>query len=244
MEEIQMPKKADYSNTQKFSNRRSFDGSPVTPGNVLVPFRTEIYGLEESDYIEENFTTMHLGEFKFRLGFMPIAEEKFASYMKDFWEDINTELTTRREGRCIIGQNPDGAPILCPKSQHCTGCEKKGTLPRYNPNRVDNLSLDYAIDENGSVPEALIQPSFEDAVLNRLEPDPTMYELWDKALEHFSNVNPRYAEILKLSSHHMTIDEICIQIKLKPSRGRQEINSAHDALCDFLKLPHHKKNRK
>jgi hypothetical protein len=239
-----MGRKADYSNTQKYSNRRSFDGSPVTPGNVLVPFRTEVYGLEESDYIEETFTTMHLGEFKFRLGFMPIAEEKFASYMKDFWEDINDELTTRREGRCIIGQNPDGSPILCPKSQHCTGCEKKGTLPRYNPNRVDNLSLDYAIDENGSVPEALIQPSFEDAVLNRLEPDPTMDELWDKALEHFSNVNPRYAKILKLSSQHMSIDEICIKIKLKPSRGRQEINNAHDAFCSYLKLPNHKKNRK
>lgn len=32
-----MPRKADYSNAQKYSNRKSFDGQPVPDGKVLVP---------------------------------------------------------------------------------------------------------------------------------------------------------------------------------------------------------------
>jgi hypothetical protein len=235
--------KKDYSNEQKFSNRRSFDGSPVAPGNVLVPFRPEVYELEESDYIEENFTTMHLGEFKFRLGFMPIAEERFASYMRDFWDEINKELKMRREGRCIIGHNFNGSPIICPNTKCCKCCQKEGTLKCYNPDHFDMLSLDLALEENGLSKDAFALTSFEQDLLDELEPEPTMDELWNATLAHFSSVNPRYAEIFKLSKQHMSIDKICIQIKLKPNRGRLEINNAHDALCDYLKLPNHKKNR-
>ena len=69
-----MGKTADYSNTQKYSNRRSFDGKSVPTGKVLVPFRKELYDLRKSDYIQDNFTTMHLGEFRYEIGFMPIDE--------------------------------------------------------------------------------------------------------------------------------------------------------------------------
>ena len=56
-----MARKADYSNIQKYSNRKSFDGNPVPEGKVLVPFLKEKFGLQKGDYIQDNFTTMHLG---------------------------------------------------------------------------------------------------------------------------------------------------------------------------------------
>lgn len=240
-----MPKHADYSNTHKYDNRKSFDGQPVEVGKVLVPFRKDQMELRPCDYIQENFTTMTLGEFKFELGFMSINEACFADYMRDFWKDINKELLTRREGRCILGQNPDGTDIICSNVKNrCTGCPKKGLYERFNPNRVDILSLNFEYENKEFDIEDTSQPSVEDQVLNKLCPEPTQDEIQIRMLAHFDKTNPRYAQIIRLSLQGMEIDEICISIGLKPSRGRQEINNAHDAVCDYLRLRHHKKNRK
>ena len=141
-----MARNADYSNTQKYSNRKSFDGHPVPDSKVLVPFLKEKFGLQKGDYIQDNFTTMSLGEFSFEIGFMAISEEQYASYMKNFWAELNKDMEQRREGRCIIGKNPDGTKKLCPSTRRCTGCPNKGLLERHNPKRVEILSLDYEYD--------------------------------------------------------------------------------------------------
>ena len=107
-----MARKADYSNTQKYSNRRSFDGQPLPTDKVLVPFRMDLYDLKKTDYIDTNCTTIHLGEFSYLIGFMAIDEHQYASYMKDFWADLNKDMEMRREGRCVIGKNPDGTDKL------------------------------------------------------------------------------------------------------------------------------------
>ena len=102
----------DYSNPQKYSKRQSFDGQPVEPGKVLVPFRKDLYDLQPGMYIQANFTTMRLGEFRYEIGFMPIREECFQSYMIDFlmnrqrqsvqfmifskkWEEIANAIATK-----------------------------------------------------------------------------------------------------------------------------------------------------
>ena len=172
-----MGKTADYSNTQKYSNRRSFDGKPVPTGKVLVPFRKELYGLRKSDYIQDNFTTMHLGEFRYEIGFMPIDEVLYASYMKGFWDEINEDMKMRREGRCVIGKNPDGSDKLCPFTRRCKGCPEKGLHERFNPNRVEILSLDYEYDGETFDIEDTSLPSVEDQVINKLCPEPTEEEL-------------------------------------------------------------------
>ena len=57
--------------------------------------------------------------------------------------------------------------------------------------------------------------------------------------------NARHAQIIRLEIEGKNIEEICIAIKLKSSRGREVINEANDALCDYLKMPHMKtKHRK
>ncbi len=240
-----MPRKTDFSNTHKYDNRKSFNDQPVEAGKVLVPFRKDQMELRSCDYIADNFTTMTLGEFKFELGFMSIDEACFADYMRDFWKDINKELLTRHEGRCILGQNPAGTDIICSNAKNrCIGCLKKGMYERSNPNRVDILSLNYEYENKEFDIEDTSQPSVEDQVINKLCPEPTQDEIQIRMLTHFDKTNPRYAQIIRLSLQDKEIDEICISIGLKPSRGRQEINSAHDAVCDYLRLRHHKKSRK
>jgi len=239
-----MAHKADYSNTQKYSNRKSFDGQPVPDGMVLVPFRIELYELKKSDYIDGNCTTMHLGEFSYHIGFMAIYESQYASYMKGFWDEINKDMEMRREGRCIIGKNPNGGDKLCPGTRRCKGCPNRGLLERYNPNRIEILSIDYEYDGETFDIEDKTQPPLEDQVLDKLCPGPTVEELKVQLLAHFDKENPRYAKIIRLSLQGVPIDDICVQINLKPSRGRQEINNAHDAVCEYLKFRHHKKNRK
>ena len=239
-----MARNADYSNTQKYSNRKSFDGHPVPDSKVLVPFLKEKFGLQKGDYIQDNFTTMNLGEFSFEIGFMAISEDQYASYMKDFWADLNKDMEQRREGRCVVGKNPDDTKKLCPSTRRCTGCPNKGLLERHNPKRVEILSLDYEYDSEAFEIEDTSQPSVEDQVLDKLCPEPTEEELQIQLLARFDRENPRYARIIRLSLQGLSTDDICIEIGLKSSRGRQEINNAHDAVCEYLRLRHHKKNRK
>ena len=104
-----MAKKADYSNIKEYINRRSFDRQPVPTGMVHLPFRKDLYDLKKGDYIDTNFTTMHLGEIPYVIRFMSITEECFEGYMKDFWAEINADMLMKREDRCIIGKNPDGS---------------------------------------------------------------------------------------------------------------------------------------
>lgn len=152
------------------------------------------------------------------------------SNMKDFWDELNKDMEMRREGRCIIGKNPDGTDKLCPYTRRCKGSPNKGLLERYNPKRVEILSLDYEYDGETFNIEDTMQPSVENQVPDKLYPEPTEEELKIKLLAHFDKENPRYAKIIHLSLQGMSIDDICIEITLKSSRGRQKINNAHDAV--------------
>ena len=88
------------------------------------------------------------------------------------------------------------------------------------------------------------QPSLEDQVMDKLCPPPTEEELKVELLAHFDRTNPRFAQIIRLKLQGLTNDEISIEIRLKKSRAYQEINNCHDAVCDYLKLRHCRKNRK
>ncbi len=121
---------------------------------------------------------------------------------------------------------------------HCRGCENQYNqqIKRYNPSkdRFDILSLDYCYeneefdvaDENAISPETIVCSA----------DDLTVDEYYTFVLSHFEKEHPRYAKIIKLSKQHVSIEEICNEIGLKPSRGREEINNAYNALCDYLGL--------
>lgn len=199
----------NYSNTQKYSDKKSFDGKPVEEGKVLVPFKKEDMNLMPGEYIYDNFTTFHLGEFKIVVGFMAISEGYFASYMQEFWDKLNKELEAGREGRCVIVKNADGTDKLCPYTRKCKGCQNKGLLERRNTHRVEIISLDYEYEGDGFDIEDTSTPSVEDQVLEKIDPEPTEDELKLQMLAHFDKTNPRYGQIIRLSLSGMSIDDIC-----------------------------------
>lgn len=240
-----MAKKRDFSNTQQFSNRKSFDGKPVEDGKVLAPFRKTTMKLPEGTYIQANFTTANYGVTKFEIGFMPILESEFSSYMRDYEDEIEAELEVMREGRCIIGYK-NGSPVICSRYHKCKDCPNKGKLERHNPNRVEVLSLDFEFENNGFDYVDENQPSLEDQVLERLEPEPALSEdkLEAKMLAHFDQVKPRYASIIRMKKQGYTDSQIIRELDLGKSRGYQEIDNAYNAACDFLKLGHMKNKKK
>ena len=160
--------------------------------------------------------------------------------MHDFWRELNSDMEMRREGRCIIGTNPDGTDKICPNTRRCKGCPHKGLLERHNKKRVEILSLDYEFENEGFDIEDDRYPSVEDQVIEEMCPEPTYEEVRDRAIAYIEAHNARHAQVIRLELEGKSIDEICIAIKLKPSRGRDVINEANDALCDYLKAPHMK----
>lgn len=166
----------NYSDPHKYSDRKAFDCQPVPAGKELIPFRKETYELQKDDYIQENFTTMHDNEFCYEIDFIAINESQFASYMKDFWRELNEDMKMRREGRCIIGKN-DGSDKFCPYTKRCTDCPEKGLLEHRNTYRVEVLSLDYEHDGESFDIEDTSQPPLKDQVLNRICPEPTVDDI-------------------------------------------------------------------
>ena len=175
-------------------------------------------------------------------------------------------LQMRRETGCdgvMIGRGAQGNPWIFHELQEY---ERTGVVPpRPTPEKIKETMLRHArlqiefkgdfigIREmrkhvawytKGMKGSAKLRDAVEDQVLEKIDPEPTEDELKLQMLAHFDKTNPRYGQIIRLSLSGMSIDDICITIGLKSSRGRQEINNAHDAVCDYLKLRHHKKNRK
>lgn len=237
-----MAKKKKFSNTQEFSNRRSFDGRPLLKGKVLVPFRKDTMNLPKGAYVQDNFITMHLGGFRFELGFMPIDENHFSDYMREYWDDINAELDAKRSGRCILRYDDCGYPVVCSRYHKCRDCPKKGTLKRFNPNRIETISLDFEYDgECFDIPDDR-QPSVEAQVLSRLEPDPelTLKELETEMFAYFDQEKPRYYSIMKMRLQGLTDKQIINKLGLSTGRGYEEIQNAYNAACDYLRLESYK----
>lgn len=51
-----------HSNTQKYSDKKSFDGKPVEEGKVLVPFKKEDMNLMPGEYIDRIISRLFTSE--------------------------------------------------------------------------------------------------------------------------------------------------------------------------------------
>lgn len=231
-----------YTNPYRYCNRTSIDGAPLKEGYVLVPiWLQDGYKIPKEN--QKYLTTYHMGEFRFLIGFMPHPVKDFENYMKDFWKEIRTHINEHCSGRCVIGHDANGYPICCPKNNRCTGCSKKYELEHFNPQKdtYDILSLDFCYEDEDFdyADENAIDP--EEYIISQEEP--TVEEKYAEAIAFFSKKNPRYVTIYELSKKRVPIEDICAAIGLKSSRGREVINDAHDALCEFLELRYSKKHR-
>ena len=169
-----MARKGDYSNPNKYSDKKSFDGSPMEPGKVLVPFVKDFADLPKKLCVDDNFITQHFGGFPVTVGFMQVDKDKFEKNMKAFWSDVNEYLSEMRAGRCVIGYDDCGEKILCPNTRRCTGCPEKGLHERSKPNIIEITTLDQDYEGEGfeGIPDES-QPSVEDQAIENVEPSPT-----------------------------------------------------------------------
>ena len=228
--------------THKYCDQKSYNGQPLHPGEVLVPFWcSKNLQIESDACISDNFTTWKIGGFHFLIGFAPIQESAYEAYMEDFNRQINSFLDTRRAGRCIIGHRNDGTPITCSKSNKCTRCPQKGLLERYNPKKAkenEMLSLDFSYDGDGFDSIMPTSPSPEEEIFADAELSEN--EHYEILIAHLTKDKPRYAEIVRLSKTRIPADEIGDTLGLKSSRCHEEINNAFNMCCDLLNLQHMK----
>lgn len=218
-------------NIDKYKDKKSYNGQAVPDGMVLAPFwMKKDFQRDSSICVSENFTTWEFGGFHFLIGFAPIAKDAFTTYMHFFWSEINEYLDKKRTGRCILGKNPDGTPIICPKTNCCTGCPEKGKLERYNPksDKFEIISLDFCYEDDDFDVTDPSQITPEDALLEK--------DLEAGLLKYLHNVKPRYADIAKFSKAGFTPKEIIDKIGLKSSRGYQEIDNAYKLTLEYLHL--------
>lgn len=218
-------------NTDKYNDKKSYNGQAVADGMVLVPFwMKKDFQKDSSICLSENFTTWKLGGIHFLIGFAPIEKGSFTAYMQFFWSEINEYLEKKCAGRCIIEKNPDGTPIICPKANRCTGCPEKGKSERYNPksDEVEILSLDFCYEDDDFDVADPSQVTPEEALLEK--------DLEAGLLEHLRKIKPLYADIVEFCKAGFTSKEIIDKIGLKSSRGYQEIDNAYELTLEYLCL--------
>lgn len=213
----------------KYQNRRSYNGQAVPEGMVLAPvWFSKVMKQHDDSCIDGNFTTWKFCGVHFLIGFVPIEEDRFDSYMSYFWSEINEHLSQIRPGRCIIDTKKDGTPKVCPKTNRCTGCDKYGTLPRYNPVKDDEtlISLDYSYEDEGF--------DYEDKLHLTPEDEITLEDTFLDLVSYLKKIKPRYAEIVTLGMDGLSPEEIIKKIQLRTSRGYQEIENAYKHTLEYL----------
>ena len=78
-EEINMANRT--LDTHKYCDQKSYNGQPLRPGEVLVPFWcTKDMQLDNDTCIHDNFTTWKKGGYHFLIGFAPIQESAYEEY--------------------------------------------------------------------------------------------------------------------------------------------------------------------
>lgn len=243
--EIIMANYQDYTDINKYSNRRSMDGRPLKENEILVPFWIqEGSRFSKGEILEGNCTTYHIAGCAFKICFIPIDAGSYAEYMRFFWKEINEHLKGIRNGRCVIGHAKNGDPVCCPGSSKCTGCPSSGKLPRFNPykDKFQLVSLDLIMEESNFEVEDPRQANPEELIC--MMESPTEEEWLDILITRLEEQKSRYAQIVLLCRQNTPADEICRRLGLKSSRGYQEIINTRDACCDLLSLSCYKKKKK
>ena len=118
------------------SKYSSFDGTSVTEGKVLAPVLISDAEYQSNNtIIPENLRTWKHYGVPFRVGFMVVDEADFNKMLSLYYSGINDyfeEHPELRPGRCVLGWDNEGFPILCSKENRCKGCPRRAEhLPRF-----------------------------------------------------------------------------------------------------------------
>lgn len=221
------------------SKYKSYNGEEVIEGKVLAPV---MISDDEFKYnntiIPKNLKTWKHYGVPFRVGFMVVDEADFDKMLSLYYGCINDyfdEHPQLRPGRCVLGWDSEGFPILCGKGNHCKDCPRRAEhLPRYK-SREDFITFvsfqDTHEDEDGNmvgIEVADPRPTPEEEVI--------LESLFTDLVEYLGKISPRYAKIATLGMKDYSKEQIIAELGLKPSRGYQEINTAKELAKKFLEL--------
>ena len=221
------------------SNYKSYNGEKVTEGKVLAPVMISDEEFKANNsIIPENLRTWKHYGVPFRVGFMVVDAEDFDKMLSLYYGCINDyfeEHPELRPGRCVLGWDSEGFPILCGKGNRCKDCPRRAEhLPRYK-SREDFITFvsfqDTHEDEDGNmvgIEVADTRPTPEEEVI--------LESLFTDLVEYLGKISPRYAKIATLGMKDYSKEQIIAELGLKPSRGYQEINTAKELAKKFLEL--------
>ena len=221
------------------SKYKSYNGDKVTEGKVLAPVMISDEEFKSNNtIIPENLKTWKHYGVPFRVGFMVVDEADFDKMLSLYYGCINDyfdEHPQLRPGRCVLGWDSEGFPILCGKGNRCKDCPRRAEhLPRYK-SREDFITFvsfqDTHEDEDGNmvgIDVADPRPTPEEEVI--------LESLFTDLVEYLGKISPRYAKIATLGMKDYSKEQIIAELGLKPSRGYQEINTAKELAQKFLEL--------
>lgn len=221
------------------SKYKSYNGDKVTEGKVLAPVMISDDEFKSNNtIIPENLKTWKHYGVPFRVGFMVVDEADFDKMLSLYYGCINEyfdEHPQLRPGRCVLGWDSEGFPILCGKGNRCKDCPRRAEhLPRYK-SREDFITFvsfqDTHEDEDGNmvgIEVADPRPTPEEEVI--------LESLFTDLVEYLGKISPRYAKIATLGMKDYSKEQIIAELGLKPSRGYQEINTAKELAKKFLEL--------
>ena len=221
------------------SSYDSYNGEKVTEGKVLAPVMISDEEFKSNDsIIPENLRTWKHYGVPFRVGFMVVNEADFNKMLSLYYGCINDyfdEHPELRPGRCVLGWDSEGFPILCGKENRCKNCPRRAEhLPRYK-NREDFITFvsfqDTHEDEDGNT----VGLEVADPNANP-EDEAILATLFTELVEYLGKISPRYAKIATLGMQDYSKEQIIEELGLKPSRGYQEINAAKELTKKFLEL--------
>ena len=221
------------------SKYKSYNGDKVTEGKVLAPVMISDEEFKSNNtIIPENLKTWKHYGVPFRVGFMVVDKADFDKMLSLYYGCINDyfdEHPQLRPGRCVLGWDYEGFPILCGKGNRCKDCPRRAEhLPRYK-SREDFITFvsfqDTHEDEDGNMVGSEVadpRPTPEEEVI--------LESLFTDLVEYLGKISPRYAKIATLGMKDYSKEQIIAELGLKPSRGYQEINTAKELAKKFLEL--------
>ena len=221
------------------SSYDSYNGEKVTEGKVLAPVLISDAEFQSNNtIIPENLRTWKHYGVPFRVGFMVVDEADFNKMLSLYYSGINDyfeEHPELRPGRCVLGWDNEGFPILCSKENRCKDCPRRAEhLPRFK-SREDFIQFtslqDTHEDEDGNT----VGLDIADPNVN-VEEEAILETLFTELVEYLGKISPRYAKIVTLGRQDYSKEQIIAELGLKPSRGYQEINAAKELTKKFLEL--------
>ncbi len=211
----------------KVERTHNYNGKPLVPGEVLVLTPYDEDDVRENCTNPQSIVTVHMGGqfFKTVLKAVPIEFETIAKSQFNDW--VNSQLPTKRDGRCMIPQ-PDGSIKECPRkngTNHpaCKSCSHRNEYVRKDKLVVSVESLE---DEFGYT--AATASSVEDDYLNRENLSEAQMEFLHKS-EQLIKISPKHGLALLLMALGINGAEFADRLQL----GHDAANKVRQQVADL-----------